>query len=175
MGSPYHCDWGSHWEQVDCDDSFSFPYGSNDEEYEQVSEECTDSKCLGKMEKCPNWMMCHRSHPKGLLGCWGGRCLNCDITFGQNLVFKESCDECPICLEPIVGYGMVFPKCPRGHLFCIDCVCFTIFGTPGTIAKMKEVLADSDSDADPHELAENFMQANSQRSKLCPLCRHPAW
>ena len=69
--------------------------------------------------KCPNFELCEVWAPPVDLSCSHSRCLNCDISFGKNLVICSNAEDCPICLE----VKPVFVEHPAGckHAVCIDC------------------------------------------------------
>lgn len=179
----WHCDWNSHWQQEEAwtpqdhgawDNWIMYPWGNNDGGYTQTSPECDDDKCLGKMTRCPNWKLCHRVLPIGIMR--RGRCLYCDQNFGRNLVFVDDDNhKCPVCLESVADQGMVFPGCPGGHVFCIDCVRTTMYGSYEAHVALKEHICtaehDEDDDYDPHEDVD-IIKGIWRTSKRCPLCQH---
>lgn len=83
------------------------------------------------MVKCPNWKFCHRQMPFDMLDCFDQRCSECGPEFGRNFQFVEAKGDCPVCFETSSD-RMVFPGCPGGHCFCINCVKTALFGSyPG--------------------------------------------
>lgn len=67
--------------------------------------------------KCPNFAVCGDRSPLWVHQCHGGRCLHCNMNFRKNLTFKETPEECPVCME--VSECVVLPSCT--HTMCIPC------------------------------------------------------
>lgn len=77
------------------------------------------SKCTCK--QCPNFKLCKVWAPSWVFDCNAGRCINCNVSFRKNLVFREYTPpkECPVCLED----KLVHIKHPAdcNHSRCMDC------------------------------------------------------
>jgi len=69
--------------------------------------------------KCPNFKLCGTAAPQCILWCNGGRCANCDMTFGCDLTFteKEVAEECVVCLED----KTTFVRWECQHDLCLEC------------------------------------------------------
>jgi len=76
-------------------------------------EDC-EFKC--KPYKCPNYEICGTQTPLALQSCWGGRCLDCEMMFGNNLQQSNFKKECMVCLENKFLYKL---DCP--HQLCASC------------------------------------------------------
>lgn len=171
------CAWNAHWEQTGDDEGWCiYPWGSNAAAYDQTSQECESGACGGRMVKCPNWKFCHRQMPFDMLDCFGQRCSKCDPELGRNFQFVEAKGDCPVCFETSSD-RMVFPGCPGGHCFCINCVKTALFGSyDDNVAILAEVSTeehDADEDYDPSEESER-LRGMLSTTKSCPLCRAPS-
>jgi len=95
---------------------------------------------------CPNNEICSSMDgglPQWFLDCHGSRCLNCNMTFGKDLTFRHTPDECPVCLE-----------CDTKHVdmpFCSHSVCVACF-------KRMYVF-------------DTTVQGEMDRALKCPICR----
>ena len=75
--------------------------------------------------RCPNFEYCAIWIPPKYLDSHDGRCPDCNASFRKNLVFRDSGEECPICLEGNLFNGrMVDHPSGCGHATCIDCFKF---------------------------------------------------
>ena len=76
---------------------------------------------------CPNDDVCgdprFSGTPRWYLDCHGSRCQTCNMTFGKDLVFRDTPDECPVCLEGD-RKKLGLPFC--SHSVCV--VCFNVLG-----------------------------------------------
>ena len=86
----------------------------DDGNYKQDFKDHCDRDCA--LMKCPNFKFCNQELPEWLLGCHGGRCYHCNITFYRNLEFR-GISECPVCLEEKETIKRI--NCE--HSTCIDC------------------------------------------------------
>jgi len=77
--------------------------------------EC-EHKCLPK--KCPNYPICLGIWQENEYKYYGGRCYECEITFGLHLEFTSDEEECPVCLE-IKDSHCKFTGCK--HKCCVEC------------------------------------------------------
>ena len=90
--------------------------------------------------KCVNYKLCKDVLPEWWLQCKGRfLCTNCDMAFGTwsgggvvrtgkgELEFKDSIEECPICLDTNLE-GVSFPNC--NHFACISCMIRLYYGPP---------------------------------------------
>lgn len=87
-------------------------------------------KFLCKALPCPNVQLCNTYFPDWLMDCSDGRCLTCDIYFGQNLIIRPMTagdDVCPVCLESDVDLVVVEPACGK-HIRCVPCFRMCWFG-----------------------------------------------
>ncbi len=106
--------------------------------YGQCFEQCSEheykkiegSTCPCVLEPCLNIRYCSVKAPEWYLNCHAGKCLDCDINFGEwchgskSLEFREEIMECPICLDN-KDLSVKFPFCT--HYICLDCFreCFS--------------------------------------------------
>jgi len=116
------------------------------DQYERDPAYTCELKCLPI--KCPNYELCGVRNPLRELYCHGGRCINCDINYGDNFSFVSVTDqECPVCLENVQKMVQLL-KC--NHRLCVPCT--------------KTIYFSQDEE--------------SEKSEKCPLCRHkiiPKW
>jgi hypothetical protein len=110
--------------------------------------------------RCPNYVLCSHQDD-GMIIALKGRCLNCDVTFGENLDVlspSDGAEDCPICMDEKAAIKL--PQC--SHRFCGNCVRILYWG--------KE---DSDGYTPPH------LHGGTPDDKGCPICRastlKPAW
>jgi len=75
-----------------------------------------DCNCIPM--KCPNYLLCKNISTEINYSYSRGRCLNCDIYPGRNLIFIEKDEDCHICFEPKNIY-IKFTGCQ--HSCCLDC------------------------------------------------------
>ena len=72
--------------------------------------------------KCPNYKVCKNTCPKWYLDGHDGRCRNCDMMFGCNLVIEKEKEgiekECSICLD-VNKWNVKMSTC--SHFFCVEC------------------------------------------------------
>lgn len=73
--------------------------------------------CNCTVVPCPNHFLCGNSRPRIILDSHGGRCLDCNMRIGMNLVLDLSESECPVCME--MDIQVCIPGCT--HKLCIDC------------------------------------------------------
>lgn len=92
--------------------------GSNEVTGEEVYVSMFACEHACKPVRCPNFALCKTKYPQWLADCCGGRCRNCHVMFGRNLVHAKSDDKCPVCLDNRVEF--VLPSCT--HALCIDCI-----------------------------------------------------
>lgn len=105
--------------------------------------------------QCPNYKLCGKLVPQCILNCHDGRCMICNIVFGNpNLSIREADnEECPVCLKETKE--MVKAQGCR-HEFCIDC--------------FRKIYYDGSDDSEDEKV-------NEYEGK-CPLCRNrhkPYW
>jgi hypothetical protein len=165
-----------------------------DENEYKIDENCP-FKC--RPVPCPNVILCGNLNPQCQLNCHGGRCVNCDILFGDNLTFVDAVD-CPVCFE--TKQGMEYPVCK--HHICVDCFRRLSYGPPKPadppfpFPELEDAYDDDPYwiDTQPDEVRvvvkawnvvcndlDNAHQAACASEKhlhRCPICRHehvPPW
>jgi hypothetical protein len=184
--SAWHCEWNSHWQQTDScsladeqghsdDDNWCmWPWGSNTGAYTQVSPECQDRWCVGRLVPCTNWRFCHNRLPMGAAN--RGRCLYCDVSLGRDLTFRATAGECSICLHASAD-RVEFPGCPAKHTFCVLCVKTAMFGSYTSTLEIRDQVCARDSEGDPQREA-GRLHALLPKTSTCPHCRSastPPW
>lgn len=106
--------------------------------------------------KCPNYLLCGVIAPQWVYNCHNGRCGNCNISFGKDLTFKQSQEECGICLENKSSFVQL-PAC--NHFICVEC--------------FRECYWPKNNDGEPPD--DDDERWNNER---CPFCRSkhtPYW
>ena len=85
---------------------------------------CNNGSCPNEIKcvltECPNFEICSNKYPGQLMDCWGGRCIDCDMVYFENLTIEEKNEFCPICQEQKIDRFVSWPKCPL-HFFCLNC------------------------------------------------------
>lgn len=76
--------------------------------------------------KYPNYVVCGQKGSLIVFGCSGGRCVNCDIMFADDLDITNEVKECPICLEE-QHYHIKMWEC--NHRICNECFRHVHYGT----------------------------------------------
>jgi len=171
--------------QVGFDESVwkAFHRSKNDSEHQWYMDECQgDSGCWGDVNRqgfvsgmdrnvyrcgrgcvkirCPNFEVC-RYEGAGFFVNMKGRCLDCDITYGENFDILrgdavDSAEDCSICFAEKAVVKL--PQC--AHRFCGDCT---------------DKLYEPDDDGVSHMCATD----GGVNDKGCPLCRGdtlvPTW
>lgn len=78
---------------------------------------CPDPAC--RVQICPNFALCQRTAPRCILACHGGRCPNCNMIRGVDLLFSSHGGECAKCQSSGMESLTRHPAC--GHWFCLPC------------------------------------------------------
>lgn len=137
---------------------------------------------------CPNWNLCQRALPQQVLDCYQGRCFQCDLTFGRNLVIEHPAPfdfECPICMHSNVSTRVQWPDCI--HWYCQECFYRLWFDNtwqthPERLLVHKSIPESKTEEEDSAESSNDDSVENSNDVqhfvKGCPLCRRihqPDW
>lgn len=102
-------------------------------QHEHPRDSCGRDNCLhgyvqtehgnaGPLLACPNNEFCAAWYPYEFHDCWGGRCVDCDVTLRHTLVFRDTDPdwECPVCFEHC-DRAVEHPAECR-HLVCMPCL-----------------------------------------------------
>ena len=109
--------------------------------------------------KCPNFIVCGYQSD-GVMIELKGRCLDCDISFGENFDILDTAtaatvEACPICMDEQAAI-VKLPQC--SHRFCGSCV--------------RTLYNGGSSGSAPHMQNPRFVQSGGgSGDKGCPLCR----
>jgi hypothetical protein len=106
-----------HLEDWDVNDRAEFTYFTFDNNENWFRKFACEHNCMPI--KCPNFLICGNADQKYEFGYHNGRCLDCDIGYGKNFIFKEQTEECHICLEE-KNIQVYFTGCDV-HTCCLNC------------------------------------------------------